>query len=107
MVRGIASAAAPILGGIVADGLTRKHLADLLDSYLRETGPVLTFLGSGLLGIHVLFFITAILGVYAIHRLRSVYEEGQVEGQAVVRYLITEAREVFRNIISTARRRHL
>ena len=104
IVRGIASAAAPILGGIVADGLTGKHLANLLHSWLRDTGPVLTFLASGLLGIHVLFFLTAILGLYAIRRLRAVHEEGEVQGQ-VVTYLAAEARGGFRHAINTLRLR--
>ena len=106
IVRGIASATAPILGGIVADQLTGKHLANLLHSYLRDTGPVLTFLGSGLLGIHVLFFVTAILGLYAIHRLRAVHEEGEIQGQIVIAYLAADAREVLRHITKIVRLRH-
>jgi MFS family permease len=106
MARGIPSAVAPVLGGIVADELTGKHLANLLDSLLRDTGPVLTFLRSGLLGVHVLFFLTAVLGLYAIHRLRRVHEEGEVQWKVVVASLAAEAGEVFRNIPNTVRRRH-
>ncbi len=107
MVRGIASAAAPILGGIVADGLTGKRLANMLHSWLRDTGPFFNFLASGLLGIHVLFFLTAVLGLYAIHRLRAVHEKGEVQEKVVVAYLAADAREVFRNMINTVRLRHL
>ena len=106
MVRGIASAAAPIIGGIVADQLTGKHLSDLLHSYLRETGPVLTFLGSGLLGIHVLFFLTVVLGLSAIHYLRAVHEGGEVEWKVVVASLAADAKEVFGNITKAVRLRH-
>ncbi|MGO9116299.1 MAG: MFS transporter [Desulfomonilaceae bacterium] len=106
MVRGIASAAAPILGGVVADHLTGKHLSDLLHSYLRETGPVLKFLGSGLLGIHVLFSLTAILGVCAIWILRAVHEGGEVEWKVVVASLAADAKEVFGNITKAVRLRH-
>jgi len=106
MVRGIASATAPILGGIVADGLTGKHLAHMLHSWSRDTGPFFAFLTSGLLGIHVLFFLTAMLGLYAIHCLRAVHEEGEVQGQVVIAYLLADAREVLRHITNTVRLRH-
>ncbi len=106
MVRGIASAAAPILGGIVADQLTGKHLENLLHSYLRETSHVLAFLGSGLLGLHVLFFLTVVLGLWAIYYLRAVHEEGEVQWRVVVASLAAEAKEVFRNTTNAVRLRH-
>ncbi len=105
IVRGIASAAAPIIGGIVADELTGKHLEHALHSYLRETGPVLKFLASGLLGIHVLFILTFVLGLCAIHYLRVVHEKGEVQEKVVVASLVADAREVFRKITNTVRLR--
>jgi hypothetical protein len=105
MARGIPSAVAPIIGGIVADELTGRRLGQALHSHLRDTGPVLEFLASGLLGVHVLFFFTAVLGLYAIHRLRRVHEQGEVSWKVVVASLAAEAREVFRNIPNTVRLR--
>ena len=55
----------------------------------------------------VLSFLTAMLGLYAIHLLRAVHEEGEVRGQVVVAYLAAEARKVFRHISNTVRFRHL
>ncbi len=104
IVRGISSAVAPILGGIVADQLTGKHLEHVLHSYLK--GPFLNLLASGLLGIHVLFFLTAVLGFYAIHRLRAVHEKGEAREQVVVAYLAADTREVFRSMINAIRLRH-
>ncbi len=106
MVRGIASAAAPILGGIVADQLTGKHLEHLLHSCFRDTAPVLVVIGSGLLGIHVLFIFTAILGLYAVYTLRGVHEQGEVQGKVVVASLAAEAKEMFRHITDTIRLLH-
>jgi MFS family permease len=107
IVRGIAGVAAPILGGIIADRLTAERLSLMLRWPSTDTGSFFTLLASGLLGLHALFFLTAMLGLYAIHRLRAVREGGEVQGQVVVAYLATEVRKAIRRISNTVGLRHL
>ena len=63
IVHGIAAAAAPILGGIIADRLTAERLPLMPHWSLTDKGSFLSLLSSGLLGLPVLFFITALLAL--------------------------------------------
>ncbi len=58
-----------------------------------DTGSFFALLASSLFGLHSLFFLTAIIGLYAMHRLRAVREEGEVEGHVVVAHLAAGARK--------------
>ena len=102
IVDGAASAASPILGGIIANRLTGQELLIMRHWLSTEIGSFLALPISSLLGLHSLFFLTAIIGLYAMHRLRAVHEKGEVEGHAVVAHLLTEAREAVRHIFSAA-----
>ena len=93
IVHGVVGAAAPILGGIVADRLTGQQLLLMPHWLSTDTGSFFALLASSLFGLHVLFFLTAIIGLYAMHRLRVVRDEGEVEGQIVVAYLAAGARK--------------
>jgi len=107
IVHGVAAAAAPILGGIVADRLTGQQLLLMQHWLSTDTGSFLALPISGLFGLHSLFFLTAIIGLYAMRRLRVVREEGEVQGQVVLAYLATEARKAVRRISNTVGLRHL
>ena len=98
IVHGVVAAAAPILGGIVADRLTGQQLLLMPHWLSTDTGHFLALPISSLFGLHSLFFLTAIIGLYAMHRLRAVHEEGEVRGQVVVAYLAAEARKVVRRM---------
>jgi MFS family permease len=80
LVHGVTAATAPILGGIIADNLT---------------------------GLHSLFYLTAIIGLYSMRCLRTVHEEGEVKGRIVVTHLLAEARKAVRSLFTSSRVRRL
>ena len=69
-----------------------------MDWLSRNVGSSLGVPISGLFGIYSLFLITAIIGFYAMHRLRAVHEEHEVEGRVVVAHLLAELRKSVRQI---------
>ncbi|HTY21496.1 MAG TPA: MFS transporter [Desulfomonilaceae bacterium] len=107
IVDGAAAAVSPIIGGIIANKLTGPELLIMRNWLSTEIGSFLAFPISSLLGLHSLFFLTAIIGLYAIHRLRAVHEKGEVEGHVIVAHLLTEAGKAVRHIFSAARLRRL
>ena len=107
LVHGVAASTAPILGGIIADRLTEQHLSVLTEWLSTNIGSFLVLPISSLLGIHTLFFLTAIIGLYAMHRLRTFHEEREVEGKVVVAHLLAEARKAVRHISKDAGHRYL
>ncbi len=92
VVHGVAASTAPILGGILADWLTGQQLSQITDWLSTNVGSFLGVSISGLLGIHSLFLITAIIGFFAMHLLRAVHEEREVDGRVVVAHLLGQAR---------------
>jgi MFS family permease len=107
LVHGVAAATAPILGGIVADSLTGQQLSLMTDWLSTNIGSFLGLPISSLLGLHSLFFLTAIIGLYAMHRLRTFHEEREVEGKVVVAHLLADARKAVRHISNVAGHRDL
>ena len=102
IVHGVTAAAAPILGGIIADNLTGDHLPLIQNWLLTHFGALLELAFSHLLGVQTLFFLTAIIGLYSMRRLRKVHEEGEVEAKIVVAHLWAEARKDGRSVFSSA-----
>jgi MFS family permease len=107
LVHGVAAATAPILGGIVADNLPGSHLALIQHWLLTHAGAYLDLAFSHLLGLHSLFYLTAIVGLYSMRRLRTVHEEGEVKGQIVVAYLWAETGKAVRRLFTSSRVRRL
>lgn len=96
----IAAGVAPIFGGLFADDLAARQLSlvvqwtsqdaryDLLTMSLRHWD---------------FFFLSAFLiGLYSLHRLSLVREEGEVEERIVIREVFMEARRTIRNVSSVA-----
>ena len=107
LVHGVTSAAAPIFGGILADRLTGDHLSLITHWLSTNFGAFLTVVFSHLLGLHSLFFLTAIICWYTMRRLRTVREEGEVGGRIVVAHLLAEAKKAVRRLFASAGVRHL
>ena len=107
LVHGVAGAASPIIGGIVADRLTGHHLSLIQHWLFTHIGAYLDLAFSHLLGLHSLFFLTVIIGLYSMRRLRTVHEEGEVEGRIVVAHFVSEARKAVRRLFTSAGIRHL
>jgi MFS family permease len=108
LVNGIAATLAPIMAGALADWFDSQELTLALRWRSTETGltrfevPTLA-----LRGLDFLFALSFLLGLYAIHRLIAVKEEGEVEEKIVVTELYSEVRRAVRHLSNVAGLRHL
>lgn len=99
MINGLASSVAPLLAGLAADALSQEHLAVSLA--WSSADEVRVSVGAlDLRGLDFLFVASAILGVYALHRLSVVREEGEVQERVVLDALYGEVRQAVREVSS-------
>ena len=98
-VNSLAAGIAPVLGGKFADIFAARKLEWTL-RYISPEGewviPTLNFQQWDFF-----FFLAFLIGLYSIHRLAMVKEEGEVEEKIVVHELISEVKRPIRNF-STA-----
>jgi MFS family permease len=99
VVQGIAATIAPILAGIIADALDSHHLVLSLSWVYRgqETaayGPP----PLDLHGIDFLFLLAFLFGLYALHRLLAVREEGEMPEEMVRREFFSEMERKMRQV---------
>lgn len=92
----LAAGAAPILGGLFADFFAQRQFELLL----RWTSPKGVVLLSPLQLSHwdFYFLIAGAIGIYALHRLSLVEEQGHIERREMVQQLVGETRRVARNL---------
>ncbi|WP_423605740.1 MFS transporter [Sphingomonas sp. MS122] len=95
-----AAGIAPILGGLFADFFAARRFELLL----RWTSPNGVVLLSPIELSHwdFYFLIAGLLGLYALHRLSLVREEGEIEPREMVQQLWGETRRVARNLGTVA-----
>ena len=108
-VSGVTAAIAPILAGLAADWFDLNHLTLTLSWTSTAAGQAHTWglPAVDLEGLDFVFLIAFIVGLYAIHRLLAVKEEGEVEEEIVVQELYAEVRKAVANISNVAGLRHL
>ncbi|MFP4104956.1 MAG: MFS transporter [Phycisphaerae bacterium] len=108
LVSGMAATVAPILGGFLADWFSPKELRLTL-SWLNEavTTQPWTMPAFSLKGLDFLFMGSFVFGLYAMHRLLGVREEGEVEERVVMDSLYTEVRRSVRHVSNMAGLRYL
>jgi MFS family permease len=99
LVNSLAAGTAPILGGKFADFFTGRELAWTLT--YRSPGGELLIPTLNFQQWDFFFFLAFLIGLYSIHRLAMVKEEGEVEEKIVARELISEVKRPLRNF-STA-----
>ncbi|MBF0333817.1 MAG: MFS transporter [Alphaproteobacteria bacterium] len=100
MVNSLAAGIAPIIGGIFADDFVARELALVIRwASSGETGEFLTLRFR-----HWDFFFAfaALLGIYALHRLTLVREEGQPHEKILLQELMMDARRTMRNLSPVA-----
>lgn len=92
----VAAGVAPILGGLFADFFAARQFELLL----RWTSPGGVTLLSPLELSHwdFYFLIAGAIGVYALHRLSLVEEQGHIERREMIQQVIGETRRVARNL---------
>lgn len=100
MVSSLCAGIAPLLGGIAADVLASQELSVVV----RWAGAAgeRTFETLSLRHRDFVFVLAALLGVYPLHRLGLVVEEGRIEERAVLEALTSEAGRAVRNLSPVA-----
>jgi MFS family permease len=98
MVNAIAAFISPIIAGILASFFASKELA--LTFSWSDAGTLLAIPTVSLRGLDFLFLITFLLGLYALHRLALVREEGSVDERVVLEELKDEIFENMRGVAS-------
>lgn len=95
-----AAGIAPILGGLFADFFAQRRL----EMMFRWTGPeaATTLSPLSFSSWDFYFLIAGAIGLYALHRLALVKEEGDIERREMVRQLIGETRRVAQNLGTVA-----
>lgn len=101
----IAAGIAPILGGSFADFFVGRELSWTL----KWIGPgrELAIQTLNLREWDFFFFLAFLIGLYSIHRLALVREEGEVQEEIVVRELIAEVKRPLRNFSTAGGLRHM
>jgi MFS family permease len=106
LVNGVAATLAPILAGIAADAFAEEEMTVSLRwlsvGVTRFDTPAIA-----LSGLDFVFVAAVLLGLYALHRLLAVREEGEVEERVVTTELYAEVRKAFRHVSNVAGLRHL
>jgi MFS family permease len=96
LISSAAAGLAPVLGGVFADFFAARRL----DILVRWTSPndVLTLMPLRVSNWDFYFLIAAILGLYALHRLAMVKEEGEIDSKIMVSEVLAQARRDVRNV---------
>ncbi|MBO6948392.1 MAG: MFS transporter [Rhodospirillales bacterium] len=100
LVSSLSAGIAPVLGGLCADFFAHQKLSLLLrwDSGDHDV----TFETISLEHWDFYFVMAALIGLYSLHRLAMVREEGEIDQRAVITEVFTDARRTIRNISSIA-----
>lgn len=101
----VTGAIAPILGGVLADFFAFRELSISINWAEPTTSLSMTALNFKALDF--LFFIAFIVGLYALHRLSSVKEEGEVTEEEVRTQLMNEMLSPVRRLSGIPGIRHL
>lgn len=98
MVTALTGSIAPLLGGVFADFFSVRELS--LAFNWSEPARQLQIYALNFKELDFLFFISFIVGLYSLHRLSLVKEEGEVEEKEVIDHLKDEVSLPLRSIAS-------
>jgi MFS family permease len=93
----VAAGLAPLVGGQLADFFARRKL-ELLLRWTSPDGALMLPLTLSHWDFY--FLLTGAMGLYAIHRLTLVAEEGEIERSALVLHMVATTRRAIRNASS-------
>jgi len=100
LVNSIAAGSASMIGGLTADFFLSRSLS-VIFRYHEPTGDT-EFDAMSFSQWDFFFLLAAVVGVYALHRLSLVREEGHVKEGVVIETLLTNARRGMRNLSTVA-----
>jgi MFS family permease len=96
---GVAATVAPIIAGFLADWFTDRRLTIELRWVSRAPGGTThAFPALDLQGLDFLFVLSFLVGLYSMHRLLAVREEGDVKPEVVVSEFYAEVRRTVRSV---------
>ncbi|MBN2562808.1 MAG: MFS transporter [Phycisphaerae bacterium] len=98
LVSGMAATVAPIIGGVAADLFAPQSLTLTLRWASQATARSLALPAFDLRGLDFLFLLSFLAGLYALHRLLAVKEEGEVDEHIVRGELYDEVRQMARSV---------
>ena len=96
LTSGIAATIAPVLAGMLADLIESDRLN--LAFTWTSSGTSRSLTAIDLQGLDFLFLASVVLGLYALHRLLAVREEGVVEDDVVATEFYDEVRKAVRHV---------
>lgn len=102
LISGAAATLAPILGGILANRFEGERVTltlSWISAALNKTWEVTTV---NLRGLDFLFILAFLFGLYALHRLLVVHEEGEAEKDVVMTEFNGELRRMVRDVSNVA-----
>jgi MFS family permease len=98
-VTAVAAGTAPIIGGLLADFFAKRKLEVLV----RWSDPERSFgLPLVLTNWDFYFLIAGLIGLYAMHRLSLVKEQGEIEPRELIGKVLDDTRRGIRNISTVA-----
>ncbi|MDP2618994.1 MAG: MFS transporter [Hyphomicrobiales bacterium] len=100
VVNSLAAGIAPIIGGLFADFFAAQELSVVVRWSSPEAEVALD--AFSLRYWDFFFLLATVLGLYSIHRLTLVREEGEVKERVVLNELMLEARRTIRNLSPVA-----
>jgi hypothetical protein len=100
LVNSLAAGTASMVGGLTADYFLSRKLSVVL-RYHEPTGDT-EFSALMFTQWDFFFLLAAVLGLYALHRLSLVREEGHVTEGVVIETLLSNARQGMRNLSTIA-----
>lgn len=100
LISAVAAGIAPIVGGWAADFFARRRL----ELHIEWTSPagIEQLVGLGLTHWEFFFVLSALVGLYTLHRLSVVEEPGAVGRREVVQHVFSSARRTLRNASTVA-----
>ncbi len=108
LISGIAATVSPLLAGLAADWFEPYQVRMTLSSLLWESGDVLMELPTlDFRGLDFIFIIAFVLGIYSVHRLLAVREEGEVQNQVIRQAFLGEVQRMVRQVSTIAGMRQI
>lgn len=98
LVSGLAATVAPILGGLLGNWFEGEHVTLTLSWISSSLGTRWEIPAVNLQGLDFLFLLAFIFGLYSLHRLLAVREEGEAEKGVVLAEFNGELRRAARDI---------
>ena len=102
LVSGIAATIAPVLGGLAATLFEGEELTFTLHWASRIFGFESDFTPVKLRGLDFVFLLAFVFGLYSLHRLVTIHEQGEVEKGAVLPEFQSQVRRAIDHVSSVA-----